>query len=307
MDWNLICIETREEAVDIVSSVMIDAGACGTETEGGITIPAQHDELRADVPLSENVTVKAYFGEDGFEDTLRFIKSRLDILKRSVEINAGTLNISVNTVPDTDWNENFRKHFSAFRAAGNIVVKPSWEEYEGKADDIVIEMDPGMAFGSGVHETTRMCLELIQKYIRHNAEVLDIGCGSGILGIACAKLGAKKVLALDNDPVCVKVTRDNAAANNVGIEALKSDLIGSAGSGRYDLVIANIVADIIIRLNSGAAGYMKPEAVYIISGVIADRLDEVLNSLGENAFTAIEVLSMGYWRAIAARLKGASN
>lgn len=307
MDWNQVCIETNEEAADLVSSVLYDAGAGGAEITGGSAVPAQHDEYGASLPLSENVVVKAYFGEEGFGDTLRYIQDSLDILKRSSDLNAGALNISVNKIPDTDWNGNFRKHFTAFRAAGNIVVKPSWESYEGDKSDIIIEIDPGMAFGSGEHETTRMCLELIQKYMRTKAGVLDIGCGSGILGIACAKLGADKVLALDYDPVCVKVTRDNAAANNVDIAALQSDLLNNAGEGKYDLIVANIVADILIRLNADVTVYLKPNAVYIVSGIIEDRLDEVRRSLEENGFTIVKVLSRGDWRAIAARLKGGEN
>lgn len=307
MDWNQVCIETNEQAADIVSSVLIDAGAAGAEMEGGTVIPAQHDEYRADVKPTENVVVKAYFGEDGFEETLKFIKDHLDLLKRSAEIDAGTLSISVKKIPDTDWNENFRKHFTTFRAAGNIVIKPSWEDYKSKEADIVIEIDPGMAFGSGTHETTRMCLELIQKYMPPEADVMDIGCGSGILGIACTKLGAKSVQALDYDPVCVKVTRENAKANNVEIQVLQSDLLKNVGDGRYDLVVANIVADIIIRLNNDITKYMKPEAAYIVSGIIEDRLGEVKCSLEENSLDIVEVLSMGDWRAIATRPKGASS
>lgn len=307
MDWNQVCIETKEDTADLVSSVLIDAGAGGAEIEGGSVIPAQHDEYRAELTSSENVIVKAYFGEDGFEKTLSFIQDRLNILKRSVEVDAGTLNIIVNNIPDTNWNENFKKHFTTFRAAGNIVIKPSWEKYDGAKDDIVIEIDPGMAFGSGAHETTRMCLELIQKYMPQKASVLDVGCGSGILGIACAKLGAEKVLSLDYDPVCVKVTRDNAAANNVSVEARQSDLLGNAGGGTYDLVVANIVADVIIRLNTDVKAYMKANAAYIISGIIEDRLEDVMRSLEENGLIIMEVLSMGDWRAIAARMKGDLN
>lgn len=307
MDWNQVCIETKEQAADLVSSVLIDAGACGVEIEGGSVIPAQHDEYRAAIESTENVVVKAYYGEDGFQETLDFIKDRLEVFKCSGDVDAGALNISVNTIPDTNWNENFKKHFTTFRAAGNIVIKPSWETYEGDKSDIVIEIDPGMAFGSGAHETTRMCLELIQKYMPTKASVLDIGCGSGILGIACAKLGADNVHALDYDPVCVKVTRENASANNVTVEAKQSDLLGNAEKNKYDLIVANIVADIIIRLNKDVKDYMKPNAAYIISGIIEDRLDEIKQSLEENGLDVLEMLSQGDWRALAVRLKGSAN
>ena len=308
MYWNQVCVETAEEAADLVSSVLLDAGAGGVEITGGSALPAAHDEYRLDTPSSGSVTVKAYYGEDGFDETLQSIRDDLESLKTTACTDLGTLAVTVNRIKDTDWNENFKKHFTAFRAAGNIIVKPSWEQYEASPGETVLEIDPGLAFGSGVHETTKMCLELLQKYMPAGAEVLDIGCGSGILGIACARLGAKKVLALDNDPVSVKVTEENAAANGVSVlKAKRSDLLANAGDGKYDIITANIIADIIIRLNTGAASYLKPGAVYIMSGIIMDRLDDVLKSLDENGFAVTETLCMADWRAVAARLKGASS
>lgn len=308
MYWNKVCIETTEEAADLVSSILVDAGAGGAEIKGGSVIPAKYDEYRPDVPASDIVTVSAYYGEDGFDETFESIKDGIAFLKKSSGLYAGSLAVAVSKIEDTDWNENFKKHFTTFRAAGNIIVKPSWEQYETKDGEIVLEIDPGLAFGSGVHETTKMCLELIQKYMPQNAAVMDVGCGSGILGIACAKLGAKAVLALDYDPVSVNVTQDNAAANGVSVlKALKSDLLSNAGRGRYDVITANIIADIIIRLNAGVAGYMNPGAVYIMSGIIMDRLDDVIRSLEANGFDVIETMSMADWRAVAARLKGASH
>jgi ribosomal protein L11 methyltransferase len=209
--------------------------------------------------------------------------------------------MSVATVPDTDWNENFRRHFTAFRAAGRFIVKPSWEEYRAGADDIVLQIDPGMAFGTGDHESTRMCLELLQKHMTPGACVLDVGTGSGILGIAAIKLGASSALALDYDPVCVKVAAENAAANGVVMEARQSDLLQSADGGPYDIVLANIVADILIRLNRGVAPYLKDSGVYILGGIIEERLRDVVASLTLNGFDIIETLAMADWRAIAAR------
>lgn len=308
MYWNQVCVKTTEQAADLVSSALLDAGAGGVEIEGGSVLPAAYDEYRPDMPSSADVTVKAYFGEDGFDDILACINENLELLKNASDTNPGTLTLSVNRVEDADWNENFKKHFTTFKAAGNIIVKPSWEQYEAKGGETVLEIDPGMAFGSGVHETTKMCLELIQKYMTAGDAVLDVGCGSGILGIACAKLGANKVLALDYDPVSVNVTKDNAAANGVSVlEARKSDLLANAGEGKYDIITANIIADIIIRLNADVSKHMKPGAVYIMSGIIMDRLGDVLTSLDENGFLVIETMSMADWRAVAAKMKGATR
>lgn len=302
MDWNQVCIETAEQATDLVSSVLLDAGAGGVEIEGGSVPVAKRDEYLDPLPVSDNIFVKAYYGEHEFDEVLRYIKECIESLKDNSDIDLGSLQISVNTIEDTDWNANFKKHFTAFRAAGNIVIKPTWENYEHKDGDIVIEMDPGMAFGSGVHETTKMCLELIQKHMPKNAKVLDVGCGSGILGIACAKLGAKEVLSLDYDSVSVKVTKENALGNDIDIlEARQSDLLHNADKKKYNVVLANIIADIVIKLNVNVGECLASDSVYILSGIIEDRLEDVYESLKLNEFSVIETLSMGDWRALAVR------
>jgi ribosomal protein L11 methyltransferase len=301
MNWKQICIHTTEEAADLISSVLIDAGATGVEMEGG-SIPVAHRDEYIAQPMdnSSEMTVKAYYGEDGFADTLAYVRSRLSGLKDEPGI--GPLSVTVNTVADTDWNENFKKNFTTFRAAGCFVVKPTWEDYVSEPGDIIIEIDPGMAFGSGVHETTRMCLELLQKYMPPKAAVLDVGCGSGILGIGAAKLGAKSVLALDNDNVSVGVARDNALSNGADVmDVRRSDLLQNATDTKFDIIIANIIADIVIRLNENAGNYLDSDGVYIMSGIIDDREDDVKASLEEHGFSVVETLSMADWRAIAAR------
>jgi ribosomal protein L11 methyltransferase len=300
MNWKQVSISTTDEAADVVSSILIDAGAVGTEIAGGMVPEPVGDEWTGDLAPLQGVKVKAYFGEDGFETTYETIRERLETLRAS-DADAGDLGIAVDTVPDTDWNENFKKHFTTFRAAGHVVVKPTWEEYKPEPDDLVIEMDPGMAFGSGVHETTRMCLDLLQKYMKPGASVLDVGCGSGILGIAADKLGAGEVLALDYDGVSVRVAQENAQRNNARIGARRSDLLQSADKKTYDVILANIIADIIIRLNEDVRDYIAQDGVYIISGVIADRLNEVLDSLKAHGLVPIETMEMADWRAIAVR------
>ncbi len=209
MNWKQVCVDTSEEMSDIISSVLLDAGAHGVEIVGGSIPAAQGDEL-TDISQESNgnVVVKAYYGEYDFEGVQAYIRGRIESLKLLGKPEAEGLLFSVNTVQDADWNENFKKHFGTFRAAGRIVVKPTWETLDAHDDDIVVEIDPGMAFGSGVHETTRMCLELLQKYMPKDAAVIDVGCGSGILGIAAAKLGAQRVLALDYDGISVRVAKE---------------------------------------------------------------------------------------------------
>ena len=302
MNWNRVSIETSDLAADLVSLILMDAGAAGVEISGGSVPDMQPDEYLSPLHIPDKVVVKAYYGQDDFDRILGYIKGRIESAKYTAEMALGSLFISVNEVEDTDWNENFKKHFRAFRAAGNIVVKPTWESFDARDDDVVIEMDPGMAFGSGVHETTKMCLALAQKYMRFGADALDVGCGSGILGIACAKMGAKSVLALDNDSISVRVTKDNALQNGVeNLEARQSDLLKNADNAQFDIVLANIVADIVIRLNADVARYMKQDAVYIISGIIEERLRDVLRSLKKKGLKVIETMEMADWRALAVR------
>ncbi len=300
MNWKQASVITTEQAADIVSSILIDAGATGTEIEGGSSPEPQADEWTGDPVTPRALKVKAWFGEDGFKETYETIRERLGTLRGS-GADAGSLKIEISTVPDTDWNENFKKSFTTFRAAGRVVIKPTWETYRPEESDIVIEMDPGMAFGSGVHETTRMCLALLQKYMKQGADVLDVGCGSGILGIAADKLGARSVLALDYDSVSVKVARENAQRNSVMLEARRSDLLQNAEQKPYDIIVANIIADIILRLNQHVREYLAPDGVYIISGVIAERLEEITESLKENGLVPVETQEMEDWRAVAVR------
>ncbi len=297
MNWKKISITTSEECSDLAASVLLDAGASGVELSGGSVPEATNDEYALPEAATEWVAVSAYYGEEGFDALLEAVKLRLN----EVFEEAGVPEVSVETVADTDWNENFRKNFTAFRAAGRFVVKPSWEEYNATDEDIVLEIDPGMAFGTGDHESTRMCLELLQRYMSPGVDVMDVGTGSGILGIAAMKLGAKRVLAMDYDPVCVTVARENAQANGVAIQVRQSDLLKNADGAPYDIVLANIVADILMRLNKDIGGYLIDNGIYILGGIIEERLDEVLASLQAGGFDILETLSMKDWRAVAAR------
>ena len=184
-----------------------------------------------------------------------------------------------------------------------IVVQPSWEEYTPQSGEMVIQLDPGMAFGTGTHESTKMCIQLLEDYVRPDMLVADVGCGSGILSIAAALLGAKQVLAFDRDLVSVESTRENARRNAAQdrITAEQSDLLKQAGSFEADLIVSNILADIIIRLNGQVKPYLKEDGIYLMSGIIDTRLDDVLKSLAECDFQVIKICAMGEWRAVAAK------
>jgi len=214
--------------------------------------------------------------------------------------------VGARRIAERDWAEAWKRHFHVERY-GRIVVVPSWRAHDDAPGDVVVTLDPGMAFGTGQHETTRMCLEALERAVRPGMALLDIGCGSGILSLAAAKLGAGDVLALDLDADCVRVTRDNARAN--GIDAVVCAAEGSLGDawplatppdGRFDLVMANIIARVIIELAPSLAAALRPRGRLIASGVIAERERETLDALTAAGLHVEQVRAMGEWRCIEA-------
>ena len=208
--------------------------------------------------------------------------------------------IETDNVNDAAWADNWKKFFKVTEIGEKLVIRPSWEEYDNKSNRVVLSIDPGAAFGTGTHATTRMCLSLVEKYVQENCDVLDIGSGSGILSIAAALLGAKKVDGVDIDPVAVKVSNENAVINNVQniVNFKKGDLLEEI-SGKYDVICANIVADVIISLLETVEQFMKPETVFLCSGIIDIREDDVKNAFNKFSFKIIEEMESENWRAFA--------
>lgn len=309
MEWVKLAISINEEASELISEILLEEGAAGTETTGG-SMPdlAGYDEVPPDDP-AEECTVCAYFPMDGeLKAKIADVEKRLRNLKDiDLGFDPGTLEIRTATVNEQDWENEWKKYFKPQRVSDFVVIKPTWEEYSPEKDDVVIEIDPGMAFGTGTHETTRMCIAMLEEYLDNGASVLDIGCGSGILAVAAAKLGAGSVLALDLDGVAVEVAKKNVLLNKVEdtVSVIRSDIVTEVPEGKkFDIVVANIIADVIIRLNGSVLKYIKKPGIYICSGIIAERLDEVLASLNARGLRAIKVSKMGEWRAVACMNKG---
>jgi ribosomal protein L11 methyltransferase len=215
--------------------------------------------------------------------------------------------VTQRPVAEEDWAEAWKEYFHVERFGEHIVVVPSWREYDPKPGDVTLHLDPGMAFGTGQHETTRMCLEALEQHVKRGARVLDVGCGSGILSIAALKLGASAVCAVDVDPNCVRVTDANAAAN--GVTASLSAAVGSlAGAwpfaepsaGRFDVVVANIIARIIIEHAASLVAALVPGGVLVTSGIIGERETEVVDALTAAGARVTSVRAMGDWRCIEA-------
>jgi len=206
---------------------------------------------------------------------------------------------------DQQWETAWRKHYKTLKVGQRLIIKPAWEDYEAEVGQVVIELDPGMAFGTGQHATSRLCLVALERFLRPGALVLDLGTGSGILAIAAAKLGASSVLALDIDPVAVGIARSNVEASGLAhlVTVEEGTLPWGQGNwqGSFDLVAANIVADVIEELAHPLAGSLKANGVLIAGGIIGERLDGVVKGLEEVGLDIIDGLAEGGWRTIVAR------
>lgn len=226
----------------------------------------------------------------------------------------GRLYAEADTVCDEDWKDRWKEYFKPMAITETIVVKPSWEDYEARPGEKVMEIDPGMAFGTGSHETTRLCLRLLEKYVPlireaketgETVSLLDVGCGSGILAMGSALLGCERVLGIEIDPDAVEVARENVARNSleqvIGVE--QGDLTEGVDFAA-DILVANLMADLVIRLAADCAAQLKPGGLFISSGILLEKRDEVEKAIREAGFTVVEVAEEGEWCAIAARRAG---
>ena len=294
MKWTEITIKTTTEAVEAVTNILYEQNVGGVSIEDPKDFKFQKkNEYDWDFVEEEifnsgyyGVIIKTYITEErDVTEDINLIKEKIDGLKE-FGIDVGDAIVEISQVGE------------------KVVVKPTWEEYEAKEGDLIIELDPGMAFGTGTHETTSMCIQQLEKYVKQDSKVFDIGCGSGILAIAAAKLGANDVLAVDLDEVAVKVSKENIELNKVEdkVKALHGNLM-EVVSDKADIVVANIIADIIKILAKDIKNFMKDDAVFISSGIIHAKVDEVKASLEENGLEIIEVQSLGEWNAIVSKIK----
>ncbi len=226
-------------------------------------------------------------------ESVQYLKERL----LAVGINSA---VETDMVNDKDWADNWKKFFKVTEIGDRLTIRPSWEEYENKDGRVVLSIDPGAAFGTGTHATTKMCLELLEKYVKDGSTMLDIGSGSGILSIAAGLLGAEKAIGVDIDPVAVKVAKENAEINNMQerVSYIEGDLCDKI-DGKFDIVCANIVADVIISLTDYVDKYMHEDSLFICSGIIDIREDDVLKALSVNGFTVVDECECENWRAFA--------
>ena len=248
--------------------------------------------LNADKTIAK---VSVYMSEDEDVDkALLFLKERF----AAANVEAIIDTCSVN---EEDWSNAWRAFYKPTRIGEHIVIVPMWEKYDEQPGDVIIRMDPGMAFGTGTHETTRLVIGLLEKLVTPGCRMLDVGCGSGILAICASKLGAKECKAYDIDPIAVKVANENIeASGQTNVTCEVSDLLKQVdlSGGKYDVIAANIVADIIIRMAPDVGAYMKDDAVLIASGIISERADEVTKELEKNGLSVKERVTDNGWCAL---------
>lgn len=255
-------------------------------------------------PQDNEHAIIIYLEEDeNMDKTIEKIKEITCEIKASSE-DTGSMTVDIKKVDDNDWIDKWKEYFKPAKITDQIVIKPTWEEYIPAEGEIVLEIDPGRAFGTGTHETTSGCMQLIEKYMKKSDKVLDVGCGSGILSIGAALLGSGEVYAIDIDPVAVDVTRENAELNGVSetVKAMQGDLTKGVDFCA-DIVAANLMADLVQMLTKDVSRHLSENGIFISSGILLEKEEAVTEILEENNFEVIDVIRKGEWCAIAARLK----
>ena len=309
--WIEVRVITKSEALEPVSGIFYSLDCKGVAIEDPEDILGREQGPLtwdfADINVLEHkgkvAVVKAYFAEeDNIEEILGYVNEKLVELKE-MGIDLGEAKVEHEKMYEEDWANTWKQYYKPSKVGEKIVVKPIWEEYEQKEGELVVNLDPGMAFGTGTHETTRMCIQALEKYVKEESTVFDVGCGSGILAIAAARLGAKLAVGVDLDPVAVESSIENVGYNNLNnIEILHGNLV-EVIDGKADIVVANILAEIICILTDDVKRVMKDGGVFITSGIIHDRVDMVCEKLEATGFEVIEKNRDGEWNCIVAKLK----
>ena len=309
--WIEVRVITKSEALEPISGIFYSLDCKGVAIEDPEDILGREQGPLtwdcADINVLEHkgkvAFVKAYFAEeDNIEDVLQYVNERLTELKE-MGLDLGEAKVEHEKMHEEDWANTWKQYYKPSKVGEKIVVKPIWEEYEAKDGELVVDLDPGMAFGTGTHETTRMCIQALERYVKEESTVFDVGCGSGILAIAAAKLGAKLAVGVDLDPVAVESSIENVGYNNLNnIEILHGNLV-EVIDGKADIVVANILAEIICILTDDVKRVLKDGGIFITSGIIHDRVDMVCEKLEATGFEVIEKNRDGEWNCIVAKLK----
>lgn len=302
-NWIEITIHTTNEASEIVQSILLDYGSTGVAIEDPTTLEENlHDDFGTIVELSPTdypevgVIVKGYINELNFDDeTFNRFKDELEQLGKNINIGE-FFKIETTTIQDSDWENSWKDYFDILNIGEKFVIVPTWREYENEEDKYVINIDPGMAFGTGGHETTSLCIKNLEKYVKPHDNVIDVGCGSGILSIAASYLTDGSLKAVDLDKLAVDVSRENFALNNLEnrIEVEEASLL-TKETKKYDVIVANILAHIIELMLEDAYKLLEDGGYFITSGIIKDKKDELLEKMLKQGFKLVEETSDNEW------------
>ena len=310
MKWCEISIQTSHEAVELIAEIFRDLGASGVVIEDPELV---NDYITSgkwdytDIPIAKETEVlveKAYLPVNGeLEGRIQTLQQEIKALE-SRGVNTAPAVLTTAELQDEDWSDTWKQYFHTEKPGERVVIKPTWEEYEPQDDEVVIELDPGAAFGTGTHATTSMCIRQLEKLVKPGMTVFDVGTGSGILSIISAKLGAKNIQAVDYDDSVLKIVEENLEQNNVQdiISVAQSDLMQNV-HGKAELVIANIIADIIIRLFDQLDEHLEQGGTLLTSGIIEDRIEDVLAAAEAHGYGVVERLENKGWACITFKRK----
>lgn len=333
MKWNKYTITTTTDAEDLVISMLDDLGIQGAEIQDKQPLTTWEKEqmfvdILPDMPEDDGVAyISFYLDEDADKEAVLVqVKEEIENLRIFCEVGEGS--IAESETEDKDWINNWKKYFSQFYV-DDILIIPSWENVKVEDQEkMILHIDPGTAFGTGKHETTQLCIRQLKKYVTEDTQLLDVGTGSGILGIVAAKLGAKHVVGTDLDPCAVPAVAENLENNglgtgqnteitqaeqlkNSGFELIIGNIIDSkevqeqVGYEKYDIVVANILAEVLVPLTPVIVGHLKPGGIYITSGIIDMKKELIVETVQKAGLELVEVTQQGEWVSVTARKKDA--
>ena len=315
MKWNKFRIKTTTEAEDIVCSSLMDLGIQGVEVEDKIPLTQREKEqmfvdILPEIDVDDGVAYISFYLEED-EDKEKMLQAVREELKEiGTYVNVGSMEIEESQTEDVDWVNNWKQYFHQF-TIDDVLIIPSWEDVQPEDEDkMIIHIDPGTAFGTGMHETTQLCIRQIKNYVTEDTEILDVGCGSGILGMLALKFGAKHSTGTDLDPCAIDATHENMDVNGISRDQYRvmigniiddKEVQDQVGYDRYDIVVANILADVLVPLTPVILNHLKTGGIYITSGIIEEKEETVVEAVKAAGLEVLEVNHQGEWVSGTAR------